>query len=228
MPKHRESWRLVSRGLQIKRWALWLFLTVPLLAIAVYSYEIPWGVPLTVLGVAAALDVLGRLLCLAAPLRSKASIVGSVVAQLVGLSAVGVGWSVDSVPLRGVTLGALLALFMQVCAAYLFTEFMLQVANRLHDKDAKSETKQLQRNLAFATIAGAGFSTVTSAIAVLVLFVAIFTCGAGFVLAIPGAVVVLPFALLFLVTLGGMYRDYFSSLASIRSTIDEYTRRDFE
>ena len=224
MELESQRWRQVSWGLQLKLIALWIFLVVPVLGIACWQYGLSALYPLGLLMLSLLIDLTGRSLCLAAPTGERLPIVSSVSLQATGAIILIFCWfQADATTL---SIGFFVAAVLQVLAAVQFTNFLNSLARALQLETLELKTEQLHRQILANLLRGAGLGALTTLISAVVFVAAVLTCGAGIILAVPGAAMLLPLLILSLLGIGAMYRDYASSLVGLRTAIRDLARSE--
>jgi hypothetical protein len=211
-------------GLKLKLVALWIFLAIPLVVLwpAAEWLTVAWYA-LGVAGIAAAFDVAGRCLCLAAPVTHRTAIGGSVALQLIGLATPLVCALID---LWLIPFGIGIAVCMQAASALMFVWFLESVASEVGRGDLVLLTGVLRRRLAQSLLTGVGFASYFVVVAVVVSISALFTWGYGLVITIPvGILVLLPVGFFTLIIVLAMYRSYGTSLVQLRRAIRDAARR---
>ena len=175
----QASWRLVYRGLLLKKMAVGLLLVA--MALAIGYLMSPWVFVIACLPLV--VDLMGRIRCLAAPVPQRGPIRLSVAAQSTGLIAL-VTCSL-AVPNIGIGLGLLLAIIFQISAARLFTVFLADVARRLEREDLASQIDKLKRSLRQFLFSFYGFSMITLVTATVAILAGFMMWGIGLMFTIP-------------------------------------------
>lgn len=220
-PDSQRAWSLVKIGLALKLAALLPFSLLPVLALCLWFWELPLAGPLAILATCAIVpDFVGRCLCLAEPVTPKLALRASVAFQAAGLiSLAAFSWGADWV---GVPIGLTLATCFQIGAAFFFVYHLRQLVIHLGAPALAVQADVLHTLMVQSLMAISGFSFMTTFVAALVLMVSLLTCGMGLVLAIPGAVALLPALLLTIVSVGAMYWIYGRTLLKILLAIDHH------
>ena len=218
MLSDQGAWRLVIRGLELKFSALILFAAIPALATALWFYAVDPRWMLGLVCAAAAPDLIGRCLCFAAPIPNRLSIAISIVFQVAAFATL-VGFAITG-DLVQIGIGLTIAFGCQLASAFLFTRFLREAGEFLGDPAVCDGAELLGRRLFQSLTAtwGLGLSVLIAAAVVFVLGMA--TCGIGFYVFGPVAVIVLvPGVLLTLAIVAAMYWAYGSAMVRLLTAI---------
>lgn len=220
----RGRWRSVSVGLKLKLVALGVLLMTPLVALACWKYRWPLVEPIAACILAAAvIDLVGRWLCLAAPVVQRLPIMASVVLQSAAVVTIVLFWV--GLGDLGLMMGLTVGLCLQVLAAFSFTRFLNDLALLLRSTALEGKTDRLRRSMIRTLLAGSGFGMVSTIAGAAVVVGAFFLFYLAYFVVIAAGVAILPFALLALVVLGGMFTHYYAALKGILQEIELRAQR---
>ncbi len=210
------GWKWVAAGLRLKLAALLVFLMVPVLALLPWLWGVPTAWPAASGLVAAlALDCAGRGLCLAAPIRDRLAILASMICQLTGILAI-IGFGVGAGGF-GLAIGLTLAVFLQIAAAILFTQFLKVLAEQLGDLAMLDRVRSLRRGLFKSLVTSFGLQLAILIVAGILAIIAVFTAFLGLYFAVPlAALAMFPLGVLWLWVVAEMYWHYAAALSEIR------------
>lgn len=220
-----SRWACAALGLRIKWIALWVLLISPLLVLvgSLVGMPILWATG-AALFASFLVDAAGRLCGLATPTVRRWPILLSAAAQSSGLvvaAALVILLYDDSYSIAiGVSLAALALIFAQVVAAYLFTVYLADVAERLGEPQWAERSNQLRSKISKNIAAASGMTSVAIMLGMLTLIAGVVTCGIGFYIFLPlDALVLLGFMPLWIPIVWQMFGEYGRILSHLQQRI---------
>jgi hypothetical protein len=210
-------WRVTAIGLRLKLTAGLVLLAVPIAAVVGSAFGLSAVIVAAscIVG-ATCLDLCGRSLCLAAPVRRRRYLI----VLSVGLHAAAVAGIVVLTVLErepGLYVGLAAAACIQVFVAGLFTLFLGETALALNRPDLHAGVSRLQLSLTTGTIVATATVAYVLLVAAIVVICGLFSYGLGFCIGVPlGILAIVPWTAMAMIPLTLTFLDYGKSVMEIR------------
>jgi hypothetical protein len=209
-------WRATAIGLRLKLVAGLVLLAVPVTAIIGSRFGLSAVmVAAACIFAASCLDLCGRSLCLAAPVRRRYPIVLSVGLHAAAVAGIVVLTVLEGEP--GLYVGLAAAACIQIFVAGLFTLFLGETALALNRPDLHAGVSRLQLTLTTGTIVATATVSYVLLVAAIVILYGAFSYGLGFCIGVPlGILAIVPWMAMAIIPLTLTFLDYGKSVMEIR------------